>query len=109
MFLTATAEDTLTKFCTLPLVNAYSAQGVNFELHLFQYGPHGYSLANETTADGSSRMLEPAFAQWQELSVQWLHKTFGKPEFVDKSTSKMAGILKEMGFTKESEQMASFA
>ena len=109
MFLAATAEDTLTKSCTLPLVNAYSAQGVNFELHLFQYGPHGYSLANETTADGSSRMLEPAFAQWQELSVQWLHKTFGKPEFVDKSTSKMAGILKEMGFTKESEQMASFA
>ena len=109
MFLAATAEDTLTKSCTLPLVNAYSAQGVNFELHLFQYGPHGYSLANETTADGSSRMLEPAFAQWQELSVQWLYKTFGKPEFVDKSTSKMAGILKEMGFTKESEQMASFA
>lgn len=109
MFLAATAEDTLTKSCTLPLVNAYSAQGVNFELHLFQYGPHGYSLANETTADGSSRMLEPAFAQWQELSVQWLYKTFGKPEFVDKSTSKMAGILKEMGLTKESEQMASFA
>lgn len=109
MFLAATAEDMLTKQCTLPLVHAYSDHGLDFELHIFQYGPHGYSLANETTADGSLRMLEPAFAQWQELSVQWLWKTFGKPEFVDKSTSKMAGILKEMGFTKESEQMEAFS
>lgn len=27
----------------------------------------------------------------------WLHRTFGKPEFTDKSTSKMMGIMKEMG------------
>lgn len=109
MFLAATAEDMLTSFCTLPLARAYSDLGLKYELHLFQYGPHGYSLANEVTADGSSRMLEPAFAQWQELSVQWLRKTFGQPEFADHSTSRMAQALQEMGFVEEGKQMAEFA
>lgn len=100
MFLAATAEDFLTAFCSLPLVNAYARLGKPYEVHIFQYGPHGYSLANEVTADGSQAMLEPAFAQWQELSVQWLHKTFGKPVFTDKSTGRMMQILKEQGYVK---------
>ncbi len=97
VFLAATAEDLLTGYGALPIAKAYSDLGRQYELHIFQYGPHGYSLANEVTADGSRQMLEPAFAQWQELSVQWLRKTFGQPQFTDKSTSKMAGILREMG------------
>ncbi len=102
MFLAATLEDTLTGFCSMPLAGKYNSLGLPFELHIFQFGPHGYSLANEVTADGSSQMLESAFAQWQELSVQWLHKTFGKPTFVNKSTSKMMKYMKELGFVKES-------
>ena len=100
MFLAATAEDFLTAFCSLPLVNAYARLGKPCEVHIFQYGPHGYSLANEVTADGSQAMLEPAFAQWQELSVQWLHKTFGKPVFTDKNAGRMMQILKEQGYVK---------
>lgn len=100
MFLAATAEDFLTAFCSLPLVNAYARLGKPCEVHIFQYGPHGYSLANEVTADGSQAMLEPAFAQWQELSVQWLHKTFGKPVFTEKNTGRMMQILKEKGYVK---------
>ena len=38
MFLAATAEDVLTSFCTMPLVNAYNRLGLKFELHIFQYG-----------------------------------------------------------------------
>lgn len=109
VFLAATAEDMLTQWGALPVAKAYSDLGMKYELHVFQYGPHGYSLANEVTADGSAQMLEPAFAQWQELSVQWLRKTFGRPAFVDKSTSKMAGYLKELGYLKESDKMADFA
>lgn len=109
MFLAATAEDMLTSFCTMPLVNAYNNLGLKFELHIFQYGPHGYSLANEVTADGSVQMLEPAFAQWQELSVQWLHKTFGKPTFIDKSTSKMAQMMKDLGLIKTEDHSADYA
>lgn len=108
VFIASTAEDVLTSFCTMPLANAYNALGLKFELHIFQYGPHGYSLANEVTADGSEQMLEPAFAQWQELSVQWLHKTFGKPTFVDKSTSKMAQILKDLGYIGEGNSTADY-
>ena len=97
VFLAATAEDLLTTYGALPVAKAYSDVGKPYELHVFQYGPHGYALANEVTADGSCQVMDPAFAQWQDLSVLWLHRTFGKPEFVDKSTSKMVGIMKEMG------------
>ena len=98
VFLAATAEDMLTAFGALPVAKKYSDLGLKYELHIFQFGPHGYSLANEVTADGSSQVIDPAFAQWQALSVQWLHRIFGKPEFVDKSTSKMMGYIKELGF-----------
>lgn len=109
VFLAATADDLLTAYGALPVANAYSRLGMPYELHIFQYGPHGYSLANETTADGSQQMLEPAFAQWQELSVQWLHKTFGPLVFTDKSTSRMMQILKDLGYIKTSGPKADFA
>ena len=98
VFLVSTAEDLLTRYGALLVANKYSDLGMNYELHVFQHGPHGYSLANEVCADGSSQVLNPAFAQWHELSVQWLLKVFGQPKFIDKSTSKMAGYLKDLGF-----------
>lgn len=97
VFLVATAEDYLTSFGALPVVQKYSQLGLKYELHIFQYGPHGYSLASEESADGSIQNVDPSFAQWHGLSVDWLRKTFGKPELVDKNVSRMAGIIKEMG------------
>ena len=97
VFLMATAEDALTPFGALAVAKRYSDLGLGYEVHIFQYGPHGYSLANETSAEGSLRKLDPAFAHWQKLSVEWLHKTFGKPQFIEKNTSRMAAILKDMG------------
>ena len=108
-FLAATAEDMLTGFGALPVANAYSRLRKGYELHVFQYGPHGYALANEVTADGSSQVLDDAFSCWQELSVKWLMRTFGKPTFVDKSTSKMAKYLKELGVEMPGQKDASFA
>ena len=104
VFIAATAEDLLTTFGALPLAKKYSDMGRQYELHVFQYGPHGYSLANEVAADGSQQMLEPAFAQWHELSVQWLHKTFGKPVHVDKNTSRMAQLMVELGYAPDGRQ-----
>lgn len=109
VFIAATAEDLLTTYGALPIAKAYSDLGMKYELHVFQYGPHGYALANEVTADGSSQVIDPAFAQWQELSVQWLHRTFGKPEFTDKSTSKMGKYLAELGFGAPGRKQADFA
>ena len=109
MFLVATAEDMLTSMCTMPLAMKYNQLGLKFELHVFQYGPHGYSLADDTCADGSVQVLDDAYATWHDLSVKWLLRTLGKPEFVNKSTSKMAGYLKELGFIKDEPKGADFA
>lgn len=97
VFLAATAEDLLTNYGAMPIARKYMELGLGYELHVFQFGPHGYSLADATTADGSSLLLDDAYAQWHDLSVKWLLRIFGKPEFEKKSTSKMAGIMKEMG------------
>ena len=96
-FLAATAEDGLSPFGALLVANTYSSLGKPYELHMFQHGPHGYSLADETTADGSSQVLNSSFAQWHQLSVDWLYRIFGENQFVDKSTSRMGKIMAEMG------------
>ncbi len=97
VFLMATAEDPLTAYGALPVAQKYSQLGLGYELHIFQHGPHGYGLANEVSADGSSRMLNPSFAKWLDMSTDWLWKIFGRPEFEDKNISRMADRLKAMG------------
>lgn len=97
VFLVATAEDLLTPYGALAVANKYSELGLGYELHVFQHGPHGYALANEVTADGSSQVLNSAFSTWQDLSVEWVKKVFGQPEFLDKSTSKMGKYMAELG------------
>jgi len=97
VFVVATAQDMLTTFGALPIAQRYCQLGIPYEVHIFGHGPHGYSLANETTCDGSTRYLNAAFAQWKDLSVEWLHKIFGPLSYVDKDNSKMVKYLKELG------------
>ena len=97
VFVVATAEDMLTGFGALPIAQKYSQLGLPYELHIFGHGPHGYSLAEETCANGSSRSINEAFAHWQHLSVSWLHKIFGQLEFVDKDNSEMMKHLMALG------------
>lgn len=99
VFLTATAEDPLTPFGALPVAQAYSKLGLGYELHIFQHGPHGYALADATSADGSSRQLNAAFAHWHDLSVRWLLRTFGELTFEDKNIGRMTKHLAELGFS----------
>ena len=99
IFLVATGEDFLTNWGALPLANAYAKLGLPYELHIFQHGPHGYSLADATSSDGSSQVLNAEYAKWLELSVAWLLKVYGQPEHVDRSTSKMGEYLKDLGIT----------
>ena len=101
VFIAATAQDILTGMGALPIAQKYCQLGLDYELHIFQHGPHGYSLANETTSDGSSRYMNGAFAHWHELSVAWLHKIFGELTYVDKDNSKMVKYLKELGISLE--------
>ena len=96
VFMVATAEDMLTSYGALPVAQKYNQLGKRYELHVFEYGPHGYSLASESSSDGSLQVMDSAFSQWQALSVEWIHKTFGKLEFVDKNTSKMRKYLQQL-------------
>ena len=96
-FIVATAQDLLTGFGALPIAQKYCQLGLPYEVHIYGHGPHGYSVANETSADGSSRYMNAAFAQWQGLCVEWLHKIFGPLEFEDKDNSKMAAYLAKLG------------
>ena len=97
VFLVATAEDMLTGFGALPLAKRYSDMRLGYELHIFQHGPHGYSLANEASADGSSQVINSSYAKWLDMSVSWIMKVFGEPVFVDRSTSKIAKYMAELG------------
>lgn len=97
VFMMATAEDALTPYGALAIANRYSQLNLGYELHVFQYGPHGYSLADATSACGSSLKLDAAFAHWHALSVEWIYKTLGKLTFEAKKTGRMAAILKDMG------------
>ena len=97
VFMAATAEDMLTGFGALPVAKKYSALGMPYELHVFQHGPHGYSVADETAADGVAEMLNPDFAQWHAMSVRWLRRIFGEPVHNKENTSRMMQILKDMG------------
>ncbi len=109
VFLAATAEDMLTGFGALPVAKKYSDLGLGYELHVFQHGPHGYSVADETSADGSQQMLNPDFAQWHAMSVRWLHRIFGEPVHGNKNTSKMMQILKDMGYEMPDMSGTNFA
>ena len=99
VFLAATAEDMLTNCGALPVAQKYASLGLGYELHIFQHGPHGYALGDETTCDGSSQMLNASYAKWLDMSADWLHKLFGQLQFEDKSTSRMGKYLAELGIT----------
>ena len=101
VFIAATAQDLLTPHGALPIAQKYSQFGTKYELHVFQFGPHGYSLANDVAADGSINNVDDAYAQWHELSVKWLHRTLGKPEMVEKNTSILVKYMKKLGFVPE--------
>lgn len=109
VFLAATAEDMLTAYGALPIVNAYSKLGKPYELHIFQHGPHGYSLANETAANGSSKILNEAFSHWHHLSVSWLKKLFGEPQFTDTQVSQMMNYLRQYGYVSSGDNRKTFS
>ena len=99
VFLMATAEDYLTSFGALPVVNRYSQLGLPYEAHIFQHGPHGYSTADVAAANGSEGLVNDSVAHWLQLSVDWMMRIFGKPVLTNKNVSEMAKHLKEMGIT----------
>lgn len=98
LFVFTTAEDTLTYGGTLELAQAYARQDLPCELHIFEKGPHGYSLADPSSADGSSQVIDPHAAKWLDLSAEWIFSVTGGLEHRDYSTSRIMEEAKKLGF-----------
>ncbi len=96
-FVFVTGDDTSIKSDTIRLLAELDQHQVTCEYHLFGFGPHGYSLANEASADGSSQVIDAHVAKWLDLSSEWLIRIFGGLEFTNTSTSKIAEAAKKLG------------
>ena len=97
LFMFTTGEDAMTRKMTLELAMNYEKQGLLYEYHIFQKGPHGYSLANAACADGSSQVMNPHVEKWFDMSVEWIFQVFGELEFKDVSTSHIMEAIQKLG------------
>ena len=97
LFMFTTGEDAMTRKMTLELALNYEEQGLLYEYHVFQKGPHGYSLANAACADGSSQVMNPHVEKWFDMSVEWIFQIFGELEFKDVSTSHIMEAIQKLG------------
>ena len=78
-FLWATSQDHLVPVQqSLRMASALADGGVPFELHVFEAGEHGLSLADQTSSTDCSQ-LDPDTAKWAGLAAAWLHKRFALP------------------------------
>ena len=76
-FLWHTADDTVVPFKnSVDYALQLNKHGVPFELHIFQSGVHGLSLATEETA-GSADGVNPSANQWVQLALTWLSQKQG--------------------------------
>lgn len=76
MFLWATCEDKLVPVQhSLRMAHALADQGIAFELHIYESGDHGLSLANQASAIAKSQ-TDPDAAGWVALAEAWLQKRF---------------------------------
>lgn len=94
MFAWSTSEDVLVEVrSVLAMADAYAAAGRPFELHVFQRGEHGLSLAKPFTANGRMAMSDPHASAWHSLSVEWLWRLFGQPKLEDKPYQPIPGLI----------------
>lgn len=64
---------------SLAFAQALKTAGVPCELHLFDHGDHGYSLAGQETA-APTLPADPYLAVWRTLAAQWLNRLFAWSE-----------------------------
>ncbi len=62
---------------SLAFASALNKAGVPFELHIFEKGNHGFSLANAVVcATKESRTANKSAARWFPMCVDWLNRLF---------------------------------
>ena len=76
MFIWSTAKDALVPIeNTYVMAQALAQHGIPCEVHVFEDGEHGLSLADQSSAPYQV-FLEPDAAKWVGLAEAWLHKRF---------------------------------
>lgn len=58
---------------SLEFASALSANGVEFEMHVYRNGGHGFSLSTPVVCNGK---YDPVSSEWGQQSVKWLRKIF---------------------------------
>lgn len=75
-FIWHTAEDrSVPVENSLLFASALQKNKIPFELHIYPYGPHGLSLANEETDNGKNGVY-PHVTGWINLCIEWLNGIF---------------------------------
>lgn len=75
-YIWATAADDLVPVQhSIRLAHALADHKIPFELHIFEEGPHGLSLADQASA-GARSQIYPETAKWVPLASAWLEKRF---------------------------------
>lgn len=76
MFLWATSADSMVPVQnTILMAKALADKKIPFEVHIFEEGPHGLSLATQASASAHSEMNSDA-SKWTDLCDAWLLKRF---------------------------------
>jgi len=59
------------------MAQALEEHHLPYELHLFQFGAHGISVANKLTPTVEDDHLRSSAAMWAPLCVRWVEQVFG--------------------------------
>lgn len=74
-FVWGTGEDrTVDPRGAVALAGACLSHGVPCELHLFERGPHGMSLASPVVAGPGGTRVDADAAQWLDLAIRWIRR-----------------------------------
>jgi acetyl esterase/lipase len=75
-FIWATSEDGLVPVQhSILMAKALADHRIPFEIHIFEKGDHGLSLATQATAMAKSQ-IKPDAGKWSDLAGVWLEKRF---------------------------------
>ncbi|BDR56635.1 alpha/beta hydrolase [Xylocopilactobacillus apis] len=78
-FIWANFEDPLVSIQhSIKLAEAMKSENIPFELHIFEKGTHGLSLADQTSAAAKSQIIRHT-ANWFDLCAEWLEDRFALP------------------------------
>lgn len=77
---------------SIRMAHALADKGIPFEVHIFEEGSHGLSLADQTTASAESQ-IDTAAQEWIKLAEKWLKKRFAYelPEYTELETMMQQG------------------